>query len=418
MPSRPMSPERAAQRAKEIDPSLREQILQDHGPGMGLERLQAKHRIDWRVIKQVLVDAGREISRSAGNAKQVIDETGKRYGMLLVVRRAPKQPGDRFARWLCRCDCGAELALGSDLFRHKGQRSCGCMRGGDQITRDRVAAMNRDAYAANRLQKYLGKKFGRLTVLGGLQVERKPSLGGRSSYQPRAACQCECGNFCAPKFSSIRQKKTLSCGCYAKEQSSARGERILRQMGKAAGRQCFRHERPDGRMVPMRSRFEMMFATYLDRMGYRWLYEPRVFMLSASRRYTPDFYVFDTDTWYEVKGWLTDKARSKIEDFRELYPAVRHEVFQQARLEELLGETYKAFRKRMIGQGLATEYEKKPRRRVYKPRGSGIPTRWAWITKQAIDAALAELGSLLAVSRAWGIDRRHLQRIRQKLSRV
>jgi hypothetical protein len=164
----------------------------------------------------------------------------------------------------------------------------------------------------------------------------------------------------------------------------------------------------------MRSRFEMMFATYLDRMGYRWLYEPRVFMLSPTRRYTPDFYVFDTDTWYEIKGWLPDESRAKIEDFKELNPTARHEIIQQASLEELLGETYKAFRARMVANGMATEFEKKPRRHVHKSRGSGIPTRWAWVTKQAIDAALAEHGNLCAVCRAWGIDRRHLMRIYKK----
>jgi len=53
------------------------------------------------------------------------DETGNRYGRLLVLKRADKRS---CVYWLCRCDCGKEhTALGSNLRGGRAQ-SCGCSR--------------------------------------------------------------------------------------------------------------------------------------------------------------------------------------------------------------------------------------------------------------------------------------------------
>ena len=54
---------------------------------------------------------------------------GKRYGSLVVVRRAPNKKGEGHARWLCSCDCGTEkVILGSNLTRGLS-KSCGCGAG-------------------------------------------------------------------------------------------------------------------------------------------------------------------------------------------------------------------------------------------------------------------------------------------------
>jgi hypothetical protein len=56
----------------------------------------------------------------------VKDETGKRYGKLLVIRKrldVEQQPNRAY--WICRCDCGNEKAVSGDKLRG-GTFSCGC----------------------------------------------------------------------------------------------------------------------------------------------------------------------------------------------------------------------------------------------------------------------------------------------------
>jgi hypothetical protein len=63
--------------------------------------------------------------------RPAIDETGKRYGRLEVVRRTacPAAESDTGAYWLCRCDCGlAATVRGVDL-RRGHTTSCGCQAG-------------------------------------------------------------------------------------------------------------------------------------------------------------------------------------------------------------------------------------------------------------------------------------------------
>jgi len=56
---------------------------------------------------------------------KMIDETGKRYGMITVIERGPNDKNGK-AQWYCRCDCGKTiLSRGADLRRNK-VLTCGC----------------------------------------------------------------------------------------------------------------------------------------------------------------------------------------------------------------------------------------------------------------------------------------------------
>lgn len=61
-----------------------------------------------------------------------IDLTGRRFGKLTVLYRAPahlsyRSPGGTtISRWVCRCDCGKEtLVMGNNLTSGR-TISCGC----------------------------------------------------------------------------------------------------------------------------------------------------------------------------------------------------------------------------------------------------------------------------------------------------
>jgi len=57
----------------------------------------------------------------------LIDETGNRYGRLVVVRRGDT-PRDGRVRWICQCDCGSETAVQGVHLRRGLTRSCGCLQ--------------------------------------------------------------------------------------------------------------------------------------------------------------------------------------------------------------------------------------------------------------------------------------------------
>lgn len=57
-----------------------------------------------------------------------IDETGKRYGALLVVERVQPEKWKKRARkgtsWLCLCACGTKVEVPGTLLRRGFVKSC------------------------------------------------------------------------------------------------------------------------------------------------------------------------------------------------------------------------------------------------------------------------------------------------------
>lgn len=58
---------------------------------------------------------------------KIKDETGNRYGMLTVLRPYKVEKGSGMV-WICRCDCGMEVAVPGIRLRNGATRSCGCLR--------------------------------------------------------------------------------------------------------------------------------------------------------------------------------------------------------------------------------------------------------------------------------------------------
>lgn len=60
---------------------------------------------------------------------KLIDLTGRRFGRLLVVSKAPASTAfaNTSARWECRCDCGSAVVVFSAALRRGATKSCGCL---------------------------------------------------------------------------------------------------------------------------------------------------------------------------------------------------------------------------------------------------------------------------------------------------
>lgn len=62
-----------------------------------------------------------------GERKLKKNELGNRYGMLTVIAEYPGTSSVG-AYWICKCDCGNEIAVRGLSLRSGSTRSCGCLR--------------------------------------------------------------------------------------------------------------------------------------------------------------------------------------------------------------------------------------------------------------------------------------------------
>lgn len=56
------------------------------------------------------------------------DLTGRQFGRLTVIHRAPSRPGAHTAFWSCLCECGTVKTVSSTALRCGYSQSCGCLR--------------------------------------------------------------------------------------------------------------------------------------------------------------------------------------------------------------------------------------------------------------------------------------------------
>jgi len=56
-----------------------------------------------------------------------IDETGNRYGRLVVIERAQQKTRHGKGYWICKCDCGTVKPILAASLRAKVTASCGCL---------------------------------------------------------------------------------------------------------------------------------------------------------------------------------------------------------------------------------------------------------------------------------------------------
>jgi hypothetical protein len=87
-----------------------------------------------------------------------IDLAGQRFGRLLVLKYS--HSSDSRAWWLCRCDCGTEKAVSSNLLRRGITQSCGCLHREVMSTRNTthgLTARNAPAGAYNSWAAMIGR---------------------------------------------------------------------------------------------------------------------------------------------------------------------------------------------------------------------------------------------------------------------
>lgn len=248
--------------------------------------------------------------------------------------------------WRCHCGNSFIAALGS--IKTGNSKSCGCIRAPESLVCDECgksfarAPKKRDAKrtACSRVcsailrkksKGIVGRQFGRLQVVAFLEERGKYN-------RPYWTCECSCGQRSHVLESHLKAGRTTSCGCQTREASSRTGIANCRRnnMGASSKRWAIS---VGGKDIQLRSAFELIYASHLQRHAIEFVYEPQVFAFTPSSRYLPDFYLPATNEWVEVKGHLTPSAASKHALFRELGHKLI--VLRQGEIEAMLPDGQK-----------------------------------------------------------------------------
>ena len=119
---------------------------------------------------------------------------GKRFGRLVATRST--RDSSRLL-WECLCDCGKVVSYPAGKLVAGYRKSCGCL-----------------AAELSAKRNLTGRVYGRLTVLS------RDTSG--TSRRGKWLCRCTCGGIRSVVSYALTGGKTVSCGCYASEQSRNR----------------------------------------------------------------------------------------------------------------------------------------------------------------------------------------------------
>lgn len=124
-----------------------------------------------------------------------IDETGKVYNHLTVLRKDPNNTPAGRVKWICQCDCVNKtiISIEGEQLRQGHTKSCGCM------TKQLISESNQ--------KDITNQRFGKLVAL----YSTGKQLNQKSSYLWH--CICDCGQEIDVPLNYLTSGNTKSCGC-------------------------------------------------------------------------------------------------------------------------------------------------------------------------------------------------------------
>ena len=109
----------------------------------------------------------------------------------------------------------------------------------------------------------------------------------------------------------------------SKEWNEKNGNRISETINKKVSEGTWhtslaKHMHIDYNGIDMHGSWEVEYAKYLDENGIKWIRNKDSFTYTFNgkeRKYTPDFYLIDSDEYIEIKGYKTEKDDAKWSQF-------------------------------------------------------------------------------------------------------
>lgn len=123
------------------------------------------------------------------------DLTGQRFGKLKILYPTEKRTDQGSVVWHAVCDCGKECDVSARRLIRGKVRSCGCL-------------------SDPPLENYIGKRFGRWTVIEYAGTSKDHGRTGRMRFWK---CRCDCGKIGIVGQGELQSGDSQSCGCMKKE---------------------------------------------------------------------------------------------------------------------------------------------------------------------------------------------------------
>lgn len=222
---------------------------------------------------------------------------------------------------------GEHLGVDGRLVRYHLKRAGVTLRKSTDLKKERnvktftelraeIAAQHQAGATLKALQrKYAGVGKDKIAALCAELPQRQPTVKPRPEIRPETKA--------ALSASAKRQYQAMTKeqrAAFRKASSEARRGERNQNYGKVWSKQG-RGKRTlgfdcEGNALTFRSTWEKAFADYLNANGLKWSYEPEAIRCGSLGTYTPDFYIHSWGSFIEVKGWMTPKAKSKIDWFR------------------------------------------------------------------------------------------------------
>lgn len=145
---------------------------------------------------------------------KTINETGNKYGELIVIERDGSIRG--LAAWKCLCSCGKYTTVPGAYLRNGNTKSCGCQK---------YKGLEEERKKQNQPSIQIGDIFGKLTVLKDIGLRPQGDSGHNRRWY---LCKCECGNICEAMGNAMKTGQKLSCGCLSSK-GELKIEKILKE---------------------------------------------------------------------------------------------------------------------------------------------------------------------------------------------
>lgn len=150
---------------------------------------------------------------------------------------------------------------------------------------------------------------------------KNPRLGRRLSVETRKKIS---------RAHEGRERTEESCRKQSESTRGPKNHRYGKERGHGRGAWVVTR---DGETIFMRSRWEVYFADWLCEQGKPWRYESCAYRFKDGSLYTPDF--LSEGVYYEVKGWMNESDRVKVEKFRMEYSGLALVIIDKAALKRL-----------------------------------------------------------------------------------
>lgn len=134
------------------------------------------------------------------------DLTGQTIGSIKVLERIESKTlknGKKITQYKCKCFCGNVFITSGQSLIQKHTTSCGC-----------IAKKRRSDACHEKINKYIGVKYGNLTVLETYRKDRRTW----------AKCMCDCGCIHEAVIDALKRGNTSSCGC---KKNSSKMENVI-----------------------------------------------------------------------------------------------------------------------------------------------------------------------------------------------